>query len=69
MRILGLLYPALTLVVIVSTANHFWLDAVGGMVCLAFGFTMARIWYGALPHTMPRLVPAPATSGVTPPGT
>ncbi|MFC5783880.1 MULTISPECIES: phosphatase PAP2 family protein [Streptomyces] len=68
-RVLGLLYPALTLVVIVSTANHFWLDAVGGMVCLAFGFTVARLWYGALPYTMPRLVPAPATSGVRPPGT
>ncbi|MFG3363639.1 phosphatase PAP2 family protein [Streptomyces sp. NPDC090032] len=68
-RVLGLLYPALTLVVIVSTANHFWLDAVGGMTCLAFGFGLARVWYGALPHTMPRLVPAPATSGVRPPGT
>ncbi|MFG2519522.1 phosphatase PAP2 family protein [Streptomyces sp. NPDC048527] len=68
-RVLGLLYPALTLVVIVSTANHFWLDAVGGMTCLAFGFALARVWYGALPHTMPRLVPAPATSGVRPPGT
>lgn len=55
-RVLGLLYPALTLVVIVSTANHFWLDAVGGMLCLAFGFTVARLWYGALPYTMPRLV-------------
>ncbi|SCE61409.1 PAP2 superfamily protein [Streptomyces sp. Termitarium-T10T-6] len=27
-RVLGLLYPTLTLVVIVATANHFWLDAV-----------------------------------------
>ncbi|MEU1533633.1 phosphatase PAP2 family protein [Streptomyces fagopyri] len=56
-RILGLLYPAATLLVIVSTANHFWLDAVGGMLCLAFGFTVARVWYGALPHTLPRWVP------------
>ncbi|GAA1364259.1 phosphatase PAP2 family protein [Streptomyces beijiangensis] len=54
-RILGLLYPAATLLVIVSTANHFWLDAVGGMICLAFGFTVARLWYGALPHQLPRL--------------
>ncbi|UDL99506.1 phosphatase PAP2 family protein [Streptomyces longhuiensis] len=68
-RILGLLYPALTLVVIVSTANHFWLDAVGGMLCLAFGFTVARLWYGALPYTLPRHMPAPATAGVTRPGT
>ncbi len=53
-RILGLLYPATTLVVIVSTANHFWLDAVGGTVCLAFGFTVAWLWYGALPYALPR---------------
>lgn len=57
-RILGLLYPAATLVVIVATANHFWLDAVGGILCLAFGFTVARIWYGALPYALPRRVPA-----------
>ncbi|MFJ4618387.1 phosphatase PAP2 family protein [Streptomyces sp. NPDC088812] len=56
-RILGLLYPAATLVVIVATANHFWLDAVGGVLCLAFGYTVAGLWYGALPHTLPRRVP------------
>jgi hypothetical protein len=56
-RILGLLYPVATLVVIVATANHFWLDAVGGILCLAFGFTVAGIWYGSLPYTLPRLVP------------
>ncbi|MFE2285084.1 phosphatase PAP2 family protein [Streptomyces sp. NPDC059443] len=53
-RILGLLYPTATLIVIVSTANHFWLDAVGGMLCLAFGFTVSRAWYGSLPHRLPR---------------
>ncbi|NUS25524.1 MAG: hypothetical protein HOV92_15065, partial [Streptomyces sp.] len=56
-RVLGLLYPAVTLVVIVATANHFWLDAVGGILCLAFGFTVARLWYGALPYRLPQLVP------------
>ncbi|MER5885177.1 phosphatase PAP2 family protein [Streptomyces sp. NPDC001941] len=54
-RVLGLLYPAATLVVIVSTANHFWLDAVGGMLCLAFGFTVSALWYGKLPHRLPKL--------------
>ncbi|MFE3992363.1 phosphatase PAP2 family protein [Streptomyces goshikiensis] len=53
-RILGLLYPTATLVVIVATANHFWLDAVGGMLCLAFGFTVSRAWFGSLPHRLPR---------------
>ncbi|WP_221351810.1 phosphatase PAP2 family protein [Streptomyces beigongshangae] len=56
-RVLGLLYPTATLVVIVATANHFWLDAVGGMACLAFGYGVARLWYGRLPHHLPRLVP------------
>ncbi|EST23710.1 phosphatase PAP2 family protein [Streptomyces roseochromogenus] len=56
-RMLGLLYPATTLLVIVATANHFWLDAVGGVLCLAFGFTVARVWYGALPYRLPRVVP------------
>ncbi|MGI5374890.1 phosphatase PAP2 family protein [Streptomyces sp. CA-251387] len=55
-RVLGLLYPTATLVVIVATANHFWLDAVGGLMCLAFGYTVARLWYGALPHALPRRV-------------
>ncbi|MFD4785863.1 phosphatase PAP2 family protein [Streptomyces sp. NPDC058459] len=49
-RVLGLAYPALTLLVIVSTANHFWLDAVGGTVCLGFGMGVARLWYGRWPQ-------------------
>ncbi|MCJ0868007.1 phosphatase PAP2 family protein [Streptomyces sp. AP-93] len=53
-RILGLLYPTATLVVIVATANHFWLDAVGGLLCLAFGYAVSRAWYGSLPHRLPR---------------
>ncbi|MEU3945104.1 phosphatase PAP2 family protein [Streptomyces sp. NPDC029526] len=55
-RVLGLLYPALTLVVIVATANHFWLDAVGGVLCLAFGYAVARLWYGSGPYALPRQV-------------
>jgi hypothetical protein len=65
-RVLGLLYPALTLVVIVATANHFWLDAVGGVLCLAFGFTVARLWYGRQPYALPRTVPAPRPSDARP---
>ncbi|MFJ7148036.1 phosphatase PAP2 family protein [Streptomyces sp. NPDC100445] len=59
-RVLGLVYPAATLLVIVATANHFWLDAVGGVVCLCFGFAVARLWYGHLPHALPRRVAVPA---------
>ncbi|WP_228982425.1 phosphatase PAP2 family protein [Streptomyces sp. DH12] len=53
-RILGLLYPTATLVVIVATANHFWLDAVGGLLCVGFGLAVVSLWYGALPHRLPR---------------
>ncbi|MFI8228021.1 phosphatase PAP2 family protein [Streptomyces sp. NPDC085900] len=56
-RVLGLLYPVATLIVIVATANHFWLDAVGGLLCLAFGFAVAWAWYGRLPYALPRTVP------------
>ncbi|NEC97799.1 phosphatase PAP2 family protein [Streptomyces albidoflavus] len=56
-KVLGLLYPALTLVVIVATANHFWLDAVGGLACLLFGYLVARLCYGALPKGLPQQVP------------
>ncbi|MFF9072856.1 phosphatase PAP2 family protein [Streptomyces sp. NPDC014735] len=59
-RILGLLYPTATLVVIVATANHFWLDALGGLLCLAFGFAVSYVWYGSLPHRLPRAVRAAA---------
>ncbi|MEU0623086.1 phosphatase PAP2 family protein [Streptomyces rubiginosohelvolus] len=64
-KILGLLYPTLTLVVIVATANHFWLDAVGGMACLAFGYAVSRIWYGSLPHRLPKRVPGAAKTRLT----
>ncbi|WP_392841446.1 phosphatase PAP2 family protein [Streptomyces sp. LN500] len=59
-RIAGLLYPATTLIVIVSTANHFWLDAVGGMTCLAFGYAVSFAWYGSLPHHLQKRVTRPA---------
>ncbi|MGW1888742.1 phosphatase PAP2 family protein [Streptomyces sp. NPDC002004] len=63
-RVIGLLYPAATLVVIVATANHFWLDAAGGTVCLGIGLAAARVWYGAAPHELPRsLGPWPAAAG------
>ncbi|WP_424887773.1 phosphatase PAP2 family protein [Streptomyces sp. XH2] len=55
-KVLGLLYPLATLVVIVSTANHFWLDAVGGLLCLSFGFAASFLWFGATPGRLERHV-------------
>ena len=35
-------YPALTLFSIVVTANHYWIDALGGLAVLALGLAVAR---------------------------
>jgi membrane-associated phospholipid phosphatase len=36
-KIAVLLYPASTLFCIVVTANHYWIDGVGGQLALAVG--------------------------------
>jgi hypothetical protein len=40
-KTLVVLYPLATFFCIVVTANHYWLDAVGGLVALAAGFGIA----------------------------
>lgn len=45
-RVLGLCHPLLTFGVIVGTANHFVLDAVGGVAALATGFAVQRLVSG-----------------------
>jgi hypothetical protein len=39
---LVLAYPLVTLFDIVVTANHFWIDGIGGLVCLGVGYLLAR---------------------------
>jgi PAP2 superfamily len=39
-RVLGVLYPCVTFFVIVGTANHFVVDAVGGVVAVLAGFAV-----------------------------
>ncbi|WP_055551104.1 bifunctional glycosyltransferase 87/phosphatase PAP2 family protein [Streptomyces sp. NBRC 110028] len=46
MRILGMLYPLLTVAVIVGTANHYVLDAVGGAAVVAAGFGLQYVLLG-----------------------
>ena len=41
-RWLGIVYPMCTLLVIVATANHFIIDALGGVAILAAGYGIAR---------------------------
>jgi len=45
-RVLGALYPVATVFVIIGTANHYVLDAVGGVVALALGFAVQRVLSG-----------------------
>jgi hypothetical protein len=55
-KALGMLYPVATLVVIISTANHFWLDAAGGILTLSFGYTVSFLAYGRFTYRLPRYV-------------
>ncbi|WSL80622.1 phosphatase PAP2 family protein [Kitasatospora sp. NBC_01266] len=54
-RALGLIYPLFTLSVIISTANHYWMDAVGGLICLAFGFAVTRLIYHRWAYQFPQI--------------
>lgn len=45
-RLCAALYPIITLTVIVATANHYLLDAVGGILALAGGFLAQRVLSG-----------------------
>lgn len=40
-------YPILTLFCIMVTANHYWIDGVGGVLTLAIGYAVA-VWFTAL---------------------
>jgi len=41
-RILGVIYPFITLTAIVATANHYIVDAWGAFIALAIGYGTAR---------------------------
>lgn len=53
-KALACCYPAATVIVILGTANHYLLDAVGGVVTLGAGYTAAR----SVRVVVPRLGPA-----------
>ncbi len=45
-RVLGAMYPIFTLFVVLGTANHFVLDAVGGVIALGVGVAVERLLSG-----------------------
>jgi PAP2 superfamily len=62
-RYAALLYPVCTLLVIVGTANHYILDAIGGAVTIAIAFVFQWILSGRGAYTPP----ADRTSQPSPP--
>jgi hypothetical protein len=52
-RVLGLAYPFFTLFVIVGTANHFIVDAIGGAVVVAAAFGLQALFSGHGAYTPP----------------
>ena len=42
-KALAALYPVATLFAVVVTANHYWLDAAGGAVCLGAGYALGGL--------------------------
>lgn len=66
LRAFGLLYPVATFFVIIGTANHFVLDAVGGVVVLALGFLIQRVLTGRPAYTPSgEFVVVPGTDGAS----
>jgi len=43
-QILGALYPLLTLFAIVVTANHYWIDGLGGVAVVAVGYGLSQAY-------------------------
>jgi membrane-associated phospholipid phosphatase len=58
------LYPIVTIVAVLGTANHFFLDVVGGALTFAIAGLIAWSWQRRR-VTRSRPVPVPATVSVT----
>src|SRR3546814_15539935 len=58
-KVLAALYPVVPLVCIVVTGNHYWVDGIGGLLCLAAGFLIAKAITGRRrASVVPPAVPA-----------
>jgi hypothetical protein len=58
-RVLLVAYPFVTMVCIVVTANHYWIDGLGGAVTLLAGYALARSISALLPRRQ-QATPTPA---------
>lgn len=64
-RWLGIAYPLVVLIVIMATANHFILDAVGGAIALGLGFAAQRALSGE-PAVDQSVAQPPLTNALSP---
>ena len=47
--LIGIGYPAMILITIVATANHYWLDALMATVVACLAFLCNKVFLGLLP--------------------
>jgi len=52
-KVLAMAYPFVTLVAIVVTGNHYWIDGVGGVLALAAGYALAKLVTGRFSRGLP----------------
>jgi len=64
LKVLVAAYPLFTLFDIIVTANHYWIDGLGGLLCLGVGYLIARTatrwWESRRLAETPSVVPATA---------
>ncbi len=63
LKALVIAYPVFTLFDIMVTANHYWIDGLGGLACLGIGYLLARVltsWYEARRGPVVLAEPQPA---------
>jgi hypothetical protein len=53
LKVVVFAYPAITLFVVMATANHWFIDAVGGWVALGAGWELAGLAPGGAPASAP----------------
>jgi hypothetical protein len=65
LKALVIAYPIFTLFDIMVTANHYWIDGLGGLACLGIGYLLARVltsWYEARRGAVVVAEPQPAAA-------
>ncbi|MGP4047477.1 phosphatase PAP2 family protein [Streptomyces sp. 2A115] len=68
-KVLGVAYPLITTIVVMGTANHYFLDALAGAVVMGIGLLVTRPVLRVADMVRARLgvrTPAPVTAGRTP---